>query len=213
MGTYLDLQEGSLLRVYDPELVGRSNDAAEQRLDQEPDRYAKIPLYTREYRLMAEFIDEVDDDLARLLDAALAGREAFRRFEAVLAGWPEEQRRWEAFREAALVRWVVSWLRSLGIEPRWDRPPASVQASELEEHPVPWLLRLGLRDGQDGPRLVRCDSEAEAKSLFVRLVLELCELWREPVRTRQLRHQSRFVRGNIEVRREGRVVTLSLRPR
>jgi hypothetical protein len=208
VGTYLDLQEGGLLRVYDPELVGRSNEAVEDRLDAEPDRYARVPLYTREYRLMAEFIDQVDDQLARLLDAALAGREAFRRFEAVLAGWPEEQRRWEIFREQALIRWVVTWLRSLGVEPRWDLavPP--------EESPdPPWLLRVALREGRAGPRRVHCDSEKEAVRLFVRLVQELCELWREPVRTRGLRAQIRFSRGGIEVRREGRVVTLHMTQR
>src|SRR5215510_8997604 len=103
VGTYLDLEDGALLRLYDRAVVGRSNDPLEQRIDEEPDRYAKVPLYAREFRLMAEFVDSVeDDDLARLLDAALGGRNAFRRFDAVLDGWPTEQARWASFREDAL---------------------------------------------------------------------------------------------------------------
>ena len=87
VGTYVDLREGALLRLYDPAVVGRTNDALEARIDSDPDRYAKVPLFTRDFRLMAEFVDTVDDDdLARLLDTALSGRGAFRRFEAVLAG-------------------------------------------------------------------------------------------------------------------------------
>src|SRR4051812_25926599 len=107
VGTYVDLEDGALLRVYDRAVVGRTNDVLEQRIDEEPDRYAKVPLYSREYRLMAEFVDTVeDDDLARLLDAALGGRNAFRRFDAVLDGWPQERVRWEQFRENALARWA-----------------------------------------------------------------------------------------------------------
>jgi hypothetical protein len=77
VGTYVDLEDGALLRLYDPAIVGRSNDDVEQRLDDEPHRYARVPLFSREYRLLTEFVDTVeDDDLARLLDAALGGREA-----------------------------------------------------------------------------------------------------------------------------------------
>lgn len=207
LGTYLDLQRGVLLRVYDPSLAGHSNDATEALLDADPDRYAKVPLYIREYRLMTEFVDRADDDLARQLDAALAGREAFRRFEVVLAGWPEEQARWRQFREDALVRWLVGWLHSLEIDPIWDLPvPVD------EPFDVPWLLRVALRGGSDGTRSIPCEDLAAAKQMFMRLARELCELRREPVLTRTLRNATRFARGGIEIRREGTVVTLAMDP-
>lgn len=203
LGTYLDLQTGGLVRVYDPAIVGRSNDAAEGRLDAEPDRYAKIPLYSREYRLMTEFVDTVeDDDLARLLDAALAGRSAFRRFDGTLGAWPAERARWEAFRHAALLRWAAAWLRAQGVEPRWEPIVPEVEA-ELAS-----LLRVILHGepGPDGGRILRARDDAEAQALFVRVCRELCELAQEPFRARHLRHTTRFVYGGVEVRRDGATV-------
>lgn len=201
LGSYLDLAEGGLMRLYDPALSGRSNEALEAMLDEDPDRFAKVPLYTREYRLMAEFVDRVEDDeIARQLDAALSGREAFRRFDAVLAAFPEEKAAWEHFHEDALLRWVLAWLRSLDIHPLGLEPPPQLP------HETPWLVRLAL--ASDGERVVSCDSEEEAVRVFVQIVRELCELRREPVRTRSLRQETRFAREGIEVRREGCAVRL-----
>jgi hypothetical protein len=211
VGTYLDLREGTLLPVYDPAVVGRSNAPLEQRIDDDPDRYAKVPLYAREYRLMAEYVDTVeDDDLARLLDAALGGRNAFRRFDAVLDGWPAERARWERFREDALARWAVAWLRSLGVEPRWDRP---IPAPDPPH--TPSLLTIALRgQASSGPegiaRSLRAGSEAEALALFVRACRELCELEREPFVAGSARRRTRFVRGGVEIRRDGQVVVVTL---
>jgi hypothetical protein len=201
LGTHLDLVEGVLLRLYDPAVVGRDNEQVEERIDAEPDRFAKVPLYTREYRLMTEFVDQVeDDDLARLLDTALSGREAFRRFDAVLGGWPTERARWAAYREDALARWAVAWLRALGLEPDWDRfvPPE-------EPDDVPALLRVALAGG----RLEVAD-EAAAQALVVRLARELAEIRREPFRARGVRGRSRVVRGSVEIRRDGRTVTVAV---
>lgn len=212
VGTYLDLAEGGLVRLYDPAVVGRTNDAVEARIDAEPDRYAKVPLFTRDFRLMAEFVDTVeDDDLARLLDTALSGRGAFARFDAVLAGWPLERSHWAQFREQALERWAVGWLRSVGVEPRWDRPVPPEEAPE-----APWLLRIALlgRPGPGSDGLVRCldaETEAEAQRTFVRLARELSELWREPFRRSALNHQNRFARGGVELRRDGTTVAITLR--
>ena len=212
VGTYLDLAEGRLVRLYDPAVVGRTNDAVEARIDADPDRYAKVPLFTRDFRLMAEFVDTVeDDDLARLLDTALTGRGAFARFDAVLAGWSSEQAHWARFREQALVRWAVGWLRSVGVEPRWDRPVPPEEAPE-----APWLLRIALL-GRPGPdpeaavRTLEAETEAEAHRVFVRLARELSELWREPFLRGALRNQNRFARGGVELRREGTTVAITLR--
>ena len=206
LATYVDLDNGQLLRLYDPAVTGRANEGTLSTVDQNPDRYAEVPRYTRMYRLMTDFVDTVHDDhLARLLDTALTGREAFRRFEMVLAGWPAEQARWSAFREAALVHWAVSWLRSIGIEPDWDRDLPPEAPAE-----IPALLQVALQGvvDPDGGRRFDAGDEEAATSLFLRLSRQLCELRCEPFHGRFLRGRTRFSRGGVEIRREGSTVVL-----
>lgn len=204
LGTYLDLHTGALVRLYDPAVVGRSNDAAEQQLDADPERYSRVPLFSREYRLMAEFVDTVEDDeLARQLDGALSGRSAFRRFDESLAAWPPERSRWERFRYDALLRWALGWLRAVGVDPRWEDAPQLEPA-----RPVLLQVLLNAQPGPDGVHTYTSRDEAEAQAVFVRVCRDLCELGQEPFRARQLRRASRFVYGGVEVRREGATVRL-----
>jgi Uncharacterised protein family (UPF0158) len=204
LGTYVDLHTGGLLRLYDPAIVGRNNDATEVQLDADPDRFARVPLYAREYRLMTAFVDTVDDDdLARLLDSALAGRSAFRQFDATLAAWPAERARWERYRFDALERMAVGWLRSLDVEPLWA---SEVTESEPE---VPALVQVLLHGAAvPGGRAVDAGEESAAHLLFIRVCRELCETGQEPFRARHLRHTARFVYGGVEVRRDGTKVTV-----
>jgi hypothetical protein len=210
LGTYLDLQSGELLRLVDPAVAGRDNETVEGRLDDEPDRYARVPLYNREYRLMTSFVDTVrDDDLARLLDTALSGREAFRRFEAVLRGWPQDLARWRAFREAAHSRWAAAWLRSIGIEPVWNKSVPE----EIQRAPVLLVLAAGDPEPSDDghvTRVLQARSIDEARALFTRAVRQLCELRAEPFRARALRGATRFAADGIELERDGRTVRLRL---
>ena len=213
LGTYLDLQTGELLRLVDPAVAGRDNASAERRLDEDPDRYARVPVYTREYRLMTAFVDTVrDDDLARLLDAALGGREAFRRFEAVLRGWPADHARWRAFRQSALARWAAGWLRSRDIEPTWSLPKVPEDAQRA---PVLLVLAAGeVEPTTDGGvvRVLRARSVDEARALFTRAVRQLCELRAEPFRARHLRGADRFSVDGIDIERVDTIVRLRLRP-
>ena len=208
LATYVDLLDGSLVRLVDPAVTGRTNERVLSKIDADPDRYAEVPRYTRSYRLMAEFVDSVDDDdLARLLDTALTGREAFRRFDAVLRGWPSELQRWQTYRQDALTRWAAAWLRSLGIEPDWELP-----ASPEVPNDVPELLQVALQGepGPDGAACWQLDSESEASRLFNRLARQLCELRSEPFQVRGLRARTRFARGGVEIRRDGLRVFLSI---
>ncbi len=208
LATYVDLEEGGFVRLYDPAVTGRDNERVLALVDADPDRYGEVPPYTRTYRLMAEFVDTVEDDhLARLIDMALSGKEAFRRFDAVLAGWPAEQARWRSFRQDALARWAAAWLRSLGVEPDWELPiPPEAPAD------VPDILLVALRGAAAAPRTrtLQVGSEAEARALFQRLARQLCELRAEPFRARRLRGSSRFARGAIELRYAGHEVTLTI---
>lgn len=208
LATYVDLTDGSFVRLYDPAVTGRANEAVLARIDTDPDRYAEVPRYTRSYRLMADFVDTVeDDDLARLLDTALSGREAFRQFDAVLGGWPAERTRWETYRRDALSHWAATWLRSVGVEPAWELPTPPEAAAA-----VPELLVVALQGRlHDGQASHEAADEAEAAWMFRRVVRQLCELHTEPFLARRLRGRTRFARGGVEVRLDGTRVTLFLR--
>lgn len=84
------------------------------------DRYLRIePRSSHEgYREMEEFIRTVRNPRAKdLLERALGGRGAFRRFKDTLAEFPAEQKRWYAYHDDSAQRQAQDWLESQGIEP------------------------------------------------------------------------------------------------
>jgi hypothetical protein len=83
-------------------------------------RFISIPRMDSDegYQDMEDFIATVRDDHVReLLEVAIMGRGAFRRFKDVLLGYPDERERWFAFRDARMQQRVLDWLESLGIVP------------------------------------------------------------------------------------------------
>lgn len=195
LGTWLDLRDGSLRALVEP-----VDQAFEARLEAESDRFVKVPLFGREFRLMAEFVELVEDDrLAVRLDQALAGPSAFRAFEAVLATDERERRHWRAHRKAALERWATRWLADLGLDTPWTDAVAPPE--------VPALLGLVM----DGPARRTFPSEADAHAAYVRACRDLCELVREPFPSRRVRSGTRFALGSVEIERSGAVVTIRLR--
>jgi hypothetical protein len=78
--------------------------------------------------LMADFLDSVTDaELRQKIRVALDGRDASRRFRDVLAHYPDERKRWAAFRQENEQAYAAQWLADEGIEPVWRSavPPAS----------------------------------------------------------------------------------------
>lgn len=70
------------------------------------------------YRDMEDFITTIRNPrLRELLDVAITGRGAFRRFKDVLYNYPHEEKRWFAFKEARMVERVREWLEAHDIEP------------------------------------------------------------------------------------------------
>lgn len=68
------------------------------------------------YGDMEEFIARVSDPHARdLLERAIAGRGAFRRFKDVLFEHPELREAWFAFHDARMERRALRWLADAGI--------------------------------------------------------------------------------------------------
>jgi len=69
-----------------------------------------------DYNLMVEFAATVRDrHLREMLEVALDGRGAFRRFKNVLARYPEERDRWFEFRDEDLRRQIDAWLEAVGL--------------------------------------------------------------------------------------------------
>jgi hypothetical protein len=76
-----------------------------------------------EYGWMAEFAETVvDRRLRQMLDLALDGRGAFRRFKDVLSNFPAERERWFGFHQERFDQEMQEWLAENEIEPTTPLP-------------------------------------------------------------------------------------------
>jgi hypothetical protein len=94
--------------------------------DEDPDRwlYVECEGSRSGYRDMEWFIGTVSDPRrVELLDVAIRGRGAFRRFKDVLNRWPDEVDRWRAFSEDRQRGRARSWLAAAGYRPSPTQPP------------------------------------------------------------------------------------------
>jgi Uncharacterised protein family (UPF0158)/Nucleotidyltransferase domain len=98
------------------------------------------PIPSREaYADMQDFIGRVRDPRSRdLLERAIAGRGAFRRFKDALFELPDLRQAWFAFHDARMERRAIEWLAGQGLVER------SVADRELEARPDPELPELGV---------------------------------------------------------------------
>ncbi len=70
------------------------------------------------YEDMEAFIETVSNwHLQELLQVAIQGKGAFRRFKDVLAGHAQERERWFRFRDERLRQRVLEWLEMEGVDP------------------------------------------------------------------------------------------------
>ena len=86
-------------------------------------RYRMIPKQDSRdgYRDMQEYIWSLEDEhLRELLETAIQGSGAFRRFKDVLVRYPEAQENWLKFRDTLEQRRMLDWLASEGIEPEFE---------------------------------------------------------------------------------------------
>lgn len=101
------------------------------------------PVPSREqYRMMERFIATVvHPPLKDALQDAIVGKGAFRRFKDAVGRHPEERKRWFAFRDALLHRYILDWIKGHRLElqemPAWnlDPPmtPEPITESAIEE--------------------------------------------------------------------------------
>jgi hypothetical protein len=86
-------------------------------------RYAAIPKQDSRvgYRDMEEFIWALNNDhLREVLETAIRGRGAFRRFKDALYRHPQAEAEWFTFRDAREHNRMIEWLASLDIEPQFE---------------------------------------------------------------------------------------------
>ena len=116
-GHYLDLETGEIIAW-----TGRDDDVtSEDDIDGglADGRLLEItPLESSvEYGWMSEFAESVSDPvLAQLIEVALHGKGAFRRFKDVLAGNPAERQRWDRSNQPAAAQARSDVMRAPGRE-------------------------------------------------------------------------------------------------
>lgn len=116
---FLDLETGEVLYLSEYMDTQEAEELTD-RMDAEMGRYEEIEKVgsSEAYRDMEDFIATVEDErLAELLEVAIDGKGAFRRFKDVLLRFPEERERWFRFKDARFRERALEWLEEIGVEP------------------------------------------------------------------------------------------------
>jgi len=114
---YLDLKTGEILLVSEY-ADDEDTEKLRREIERNPARYEQIPRAESHegYGYMVEFIATVKDEhLAELLEVAINGQGAFRRFKDVLLRHPEERERWFQFKDERLKERALEWLDDIGV--------------------------------------------------------------------------------------------------
>jgi Uncharacterised protein family (UPF0158)/Nucleotidyltransferase domain len=110
------------------------------------------------YEDMRDFIERVRDPRARdLLERAIAGRGAFRRFKDTLLDFPELREAWFRFHDARLEWRAIHWLLDEGLV---DEASAELALAERPEPDLPELA------GAFDPHRIARDVARELKRLY-----------------------------------------------
>jgi len=114
---YLDLETGEILFLSDY-MDNEERGRLRGRIDDDPDRYERIPKAESHegYEDMVDFIATVKDErLVELLEVAINGKGAFRRFKDVLLNYPEERERWFQFKDDRMEEKALEWLGDIDV--------------------------------------------------------------------------------------------------
>lgn len=127
--SYLDLRTGKI-ELAANEIIGADAGLSEEEVETgfaEGYLIPVEPLSSRvEYRWMAKFAETIADRrLREMLELALDGRGAFRRFKIAISDYPVEREHWFAFRQELLDQEMEAWLAAHDIEP--TTPPPKIR--------------------------------------------------------------------------------------
>lgn len=129
----LDRADGRIVTILGD---GDEADPVVRRARTQPDSFVLIePVPSREqYRMMERFIETVTNGaLKERLADSIVGKGAFRRFKDIIGRYPEERKRWFAFRDVLLHRHILDWLKQHKLEIQ-EMPAWSL---ELPDKPTP----------------------------------------------------------------------------
>jgi hypothetical protein len=156
--SYLDRKSGEIITLVSG---GDDDDPGAMRVHAHPEEFLRIePVPSREqYRMMEQFIESVTSGALReQLADAIVGKGAFRRFKDAVGRYPDERKRWFAFRDVLLHQYILEWLKQHRVElkamPDWalDLPTAAPAEEPVEEPvapPVPEGPRQDPRELRD----------------------------------------------------------------
>jgi hypothetical protein len=114
---YLNLETGEIVFISDY-MDEEEAEGLRSEIDNNLDRYKPIPRAEsyEGYEDMADFVATVEDEhLRELLEVAINGKGAFRRFKDVLVRYPDERERWFHFKDQKLRERALEWLESIGV--------------------------------------------------------------------------------------------------
>ena len=114
---YVNLETGEIMFVsdyMDDEETGKLKD----QIEEDSEHYEQIPKLESHdgYDDMLDFIATVKNEhLVELLEVAINGKGAFRRFKDVLLNYPEERERWFQFKGDIMQRRALEWLDDIDV--------------------------------------------------------------------------------------------------
>ncbi|MDN5345429.1 MAG: hypothetical protein PWQ18_1543 [Clostridia bacterium] len=112
---FLDLETGEILYVPDSFTDPEEHERLTEEIDANFERYLRIPYIEsyEGYADMEDFISEIDEaHVHDLLEVAIQGKGAFRRFKDVLARYPACREKWFKFKEERDIQRVKDWLEA-----------------------------------------------------------------------------------------------------
>jgi hypothetical protein len=114
---FLDLETGEILFISDY-MDDEETNELKDRIEEDFEHYERIPKAESHegYQDMVDFITTVDNEhLAELLEVAINGKGAFRRFKDVLLNYPEERERWFKFKDERMEERALEWLDDIDV--------------------------------------------------------------------------------------------------
>ncbi|MFC1955908.1 UPF0158 family protein [Chloroflexota bacterium] len=114
---YLDLKTGEILFISEY-MDDEETEKLKDQVEEGNDCYESIPMAESHegYRDMQDFIATVENEhIAELLEVAINGKGAFRRFKDVLLNYHEERERWFEFRDDRAEERALEWLQSIDV--------------------------------------------------------------------------------------------------
>jgi len=114
---FLDLETGEILFVSEY-MDDEESEKLKERIEEDFKRYERIPKAESHegYQDMVDFIATVDNEhLVELLEVAINGKGALRRFKDVLLNYPEEGERWFQFKDERMEQRALEWLEDIDV--------------------------------------------------------------------------------------------------